>query len=195
MDTNNESILVVKTSLIVPQLWQGIKSEGIEGFESFIKKHGIFKRRGDVEQDPNWKQIIPYMVFRVGDKYFLMQRTQKGSETRLHNLYSLGIGGHINKEDLDETSILDWGKREFEEEIEYKGQFTSKAVGMLNDSSGIVSAVHLGFVILLEGNSEQISVREDKLVGQLVSAEEVRKKYSQMENWSRIAFDFIINAE
>lgn len=191
MSKDDELVLVIKTSLVVPDPWQGIKLEGIQDFESFVKKHGEFKRRGDVEQDPSWKQIIPYMVFRTGEKYFLMQRTQKGSETRLHNLYTLGIGGHINKEDLNENSILEWGKREFEEEVNYVGKFTATPVGILNDQSGPVSAVHLGFVILLEGDSQDISVNEDKLTGQLVSVDEVKEKYDQMEMWSQIAFDAI----
>lgn len=188
-DKDDELVLVVKTSIVVPESWNGVKTEEIENFEELVKKHGEFKRRGDVENDPSFKQIIPYMVFRTNGKYFLMQRTQKGGEARLHNLYTLGIGGHINKQDLDADNILEWGKREFEEEVNYKGSFKATPIGILNDESGGVSAVHLGFVILLEGDSEEISVNEDKLTGSLVTKEGVQQKYSELEMWSQIAFD------
>ena len=71
-----------------------------------------------METDPAYKQIIPYLVFTYENKYFLMQRQKKASETRLQSKYSLGIGGHIREEDMENCTLVDWAKREFEEEID-----------------------------------------------------------------------------
>lgn len=191
MSKEDEQILVVSREIVIPQPWQGINTEGVEEFEKLVRENGSFRRRADCEEDSSWKQIIPYMVFRHQDKYFLMQRTNQGLEARLHNLYSLGIGGHINKEDLVGETIMDWARREFEEEVDYPGNFTATPVGLLNDDTNLVGEVHLGYVLLLEGDSEQIKIRDEHQSGQLISLYEMRLLTPQMETWSSILWDHL----
>ena len=197
MAKEDEMILVVARNIVIPESWRGIKTEGIEGFEKLVREYGQFQRRGapdkgGMEDDPNFKQIIPYMVFRSRDRYLLMQRTDQSIETRLHNKYSLGIGGHINQEDLDQgETILDWARREFNEEVEYSGQFNARALGLLNDDTDSVGRVHLGYVILLDSDSDQIRVRDEHISGSLMTLYEMRHLCPQMESWSSIVWDYL----
>jgi predicted NUDIX family phosphoesterase len=152
-----------------------------------------FHPRPDMELDATYKQIIPYMVFKYGDRYFLMQRSGKASETRLQSKYTLGIGGHVRAEDLQEGSTLfDWARREFHEEVSYNGNLTISSLGMLNDDSNEVGKVHVGLVLLLEGDSDQISVHEELKSGELLTLEECAAYADHMETWSRFIFDALI---
>src|SRR5581483_9174534 len=114
----DEYILVVKRSHLFPtQSWQGLKEIDFQTYIDIINKNKEFLPRSIMENDPTYKQIIPYLIFEHENRYFLMQRQAKASEQRLQNKYSLGIGGHIRHEDLQEgTSIFDWAQREFHEE-------------------------------------------------------------------------------
>lgn len=191
MSKEDEKILVVPREIVIPQPWRGIKTEGVEGFEKLVRENGSFRRRGDMETNALWKQVIPYMVFQHQDKYFLMQRTDIGGEARLYNLYSLGIGGHINEQDLAGETIMDWARREFEEEVDYSGQFTAIPVGLLNDDTNDVGKVHLGYVFLLKGDSDRIQIRDEHQSGKLMSLYEMRFLTPQMENWSSIIWDHL----
>ncbi|MDO8638211.1 MAG: NUDIX domain-containing protein [Candidatus Daviesbacteria bacterium] len=191
MRKEDEQVLVIARKIVLPKPWTGINNNGIEGFEDLIRASGIFKRRGDIEDDPNWQQITPYMVFRHENKYFLMQRSSDGGEKQLYNMYSIGIGGHLRKKDLEGKTILDWAKREFEEEVDFKGSYISKVLGLLNDDRNLVGQVHLGYVFLLEGNSDQISIKDEHQSGKLATMEEIKRIYPQMETWSQLVYDFL----
>ena len=126
-----------------------------------------------MEEDPRYKQIIPYLLFKHQDQYFLMQRMATSSEQRLKNKYSLGIGGHMREQDMENgATIFDWAQREFHEEIDYSGNFSIKTIGILNDDSNPVGQVHLGLVLLLEGDSSDIRVRSELKSGKLLSTQE-----------------------
>ena len=64
-----------------------------------IAREGTFRPRAECETDPSWKQVIPYLVLRDRGRLFLMRRTRAGSDQRLHERYTIGIGGHVNPED------------------------------------------------------------------------------------------------
>ena len=146
-----------------------------------------------MEQDTNYKQIIPYLVFEFDNKYFLMQRSGTASEARLKNKYSLGIGGHIRQEDMQQQSIFDWARREFHEEINYTGDFEIESLGVLNDDSNAVGQVHVGFVFLLKGNSADISIKSELKHGALKSLEECKETAENLESWSQIVLEKLIN--
>src|SRR3990167_10477647 len=97
----NEMVMVVsREDLFADEIWNGINSENLKKYVSLIFKKHKFMKRGDAEENPNWKQIIPYMFFENDNKIFLMQRKGDHTDSRLANKYSLGVGGHINKEDV-----------------------------------------------------------------------------------------------
>lgn len=188
----DEQILVVQRDVVIPEPWRGIKTDGIEGFEKLVREYGQFKRRGDMESNPDFKQIIPYMVFRSDDRYFIMQRSAQGFENRLHNRYSLGIGGHINREDLDQGEIiLEWANREFREEVNYSGNFKATPLGLLNDDSNEVGQVHLGYVLELVDDTGIISIRDEHRLGRLATLDEIKEVYDGMETWSQMVHDFL----
>jgi predicted NUDIX family phosphoesterase len=157
-----------------------------------IYKHQEFQPRSAMELDPTYKQIIPYMVFQHDARYFLMQRRATTSEQRLKNLYSLGIGGHVQQQDVVSTDLMDWARREFNEEVAYSGNLTVKTVGILNDDSNEVGRVHMGLVLLLQGDSGDISIKSELKNGQLLTLAECKTYYDQLESWSRLVLNFLM---
>ena len=193
-----EHVLCVKRDDIFPDgAWHGFISDGLERHQKVIREHHFFMPRAEVEDDPSYQQIIPYVVFRHDGRYFLTHRLRASSEKRLRQQYSLGVGGHINPGDLEGGDpIQDGLKRECEEEVVYKGKFEARLLGLLNDDSSPVSKVHLGVVFLVDGDSPDIAIREtDKLAGQLLTLDEMKIHYLQMESWSQMVYDRLKSAE
>lgn len=185
----DEHILVVKRDTLFPEgAWQGLKTINPESYLELIHQNKEFLPRILMEQDPAYKQIIPYLVFKHADTYFLMQRKKKASETRLQSKYSLGIGGHIREEDMENATLIDWAQREFEEEVAYSGSLRISPLGILNDDSNPVGQVHIGFVFLIEGDSNAISVKEELHSGALYTLDECEEFYPHMESWTQIIF-------
>jgi predicted NUDIX family phosphoesterase len=194
----SEQVLCVRREDIFPDgAWHGFVSDGLERHQAVIREHHFFMARAKVEDDPTYQQIIPYVVFRHGDLYFLTHRLRASSEKRLRKQYSLGVGGHINPSDLSAGDpIQDGLKREWEEEVTYDGSFEAKLIGLLNDESSPVSKVHLGVVFLVDGDSPNIAIREtDKLAGELLTLEEMRIYYLGMESWSQMVYDRLARGE
>ena len=188
----DEQILVVKRRILFPQeasAWHGLKTDSFQDYFKTVEQNKEFHPRSAMENDTTYKQIIPYLVFRHEDRYFLMQRQNKASEQRLKNKYTLGIGGHIRQEDLQSTDVMGWARREFLEEVHYKDRYTVHPLGILNDDSSMVGKVHIGFVLLIEGNSASISVRSELKNGELYTLKECESFYDHMESWSQIVFD------
>ena len=190
-----EEVLCVRREDIFPDgAWHGIVTDGLDRYESVIRERYVFKPRAEVEDDPSFQQIIPYVVFRHRDRYFLTHRLRASSEKRLRKQYSLGVGGHINPGDLRSGDpILDGLKREWDEEVVYDGRFDANLLGLLNDESAPVSKVHLGVVFLVDGDTPNIAIRETKkLGGELLTLAEMRAYYLQMESWSQLVYDRLV---
>jgi predicted NUDIX family phosphoesterase len=189
---SSEQVLCVEREDMFPDgAWHGFVSKELDRHQAVIREHHFFMARDSVENDPAYQQIIPYVVFRHDNHYFLTHRLRASSEKRLRKQYSLGIGGHINPGDLEAGDpILDGLKREWNEEVVYDGRFEAQLLGLLNDESSPVSKVHLGVVFLVDGDSPNISIREtDKLAGELLTLEEMRIYYLGMESWSQMVYD------
>lgn len=187
-----ERVLCVRRDDLFPDgAWHGFIGEGLDRVQRTIRTGSFFMPRPDVEEDPTYQQIIPYVVFRHGDRYLLTKRLRASTEKRLRQLYSLGVGGHINPEDLSGGDpISDGMRREWEEEVVYAGSLSAELLGLLNDESSPVSKVHLGVVFLMDGSTPDIAIREtDKLSGELLTLDEMRIHYLEMESWSQIVYD------
>ena len=121
--------------------WYGLQSADLDAFLATVERHGRFEPRPAMEADPSFKQIIPYLVLRDGDRYFLMRRTRAGGDVRLHDRWSIGVGGHLNPGDED----LDGGlRREWSEELVADFVPDFRFIGLLNDDTTPVGQVHLG---------------------------------------------------
>lgn len=188
-----EDVLVVPRKYIFAQQssWHGINQEIFEACVQTTNEHKCFIPREIAETDPAYKQIIPYMVFQFEDKYFVMQRKKTAGEQRLASLFSLGIGGHIRKEDMTDDSIYTWAKREFEEEVNYSGNLEIENLGVLNDDSTEVGKVHLGLLLLLKGDNGDISIKDEHKSGKLMTLEECKAMVGSFETWSKFALEVL----
>jgi predicted NUDIX family phosphoesterase len=190
--SGSEQVLCVKREDMFPDgAWHGFVSTDLERHQRVIRERHSFRPRAEVEEDPSFQQIIPYVVFRHDGRYFLTHRLRASSEKRLRKQYSLGLGGHINPGDLiGGDAVMGGLKREWQEEVVYDGRFEARLIGFLNEDSSPVSKVHLGVVFLLDGDSPNIAIREtNKLAGELLTLDEMRIYYLGMESWSQIVYD------
>lgn len=189
---NDEEILVVeRNKLFVEGIFEGLKPVDMSLYEQRALSSGTFIWRSDAETNVLYKQIIPYLVFTHENRYFLMQRKSSASEVRLRNKFSLGIGGHIRREDISSSSFVEWAHREFDEEVCYDGSFLIEPIGLINDESTLVGQVHTGFVFLLRGDSPNISIRSELKSGVLATLDECETLYENLETWSAWVADYL----
>ena len=156
-----------------------------------------YRPRGAMEQDPSFKQLIPYVLFRYVDsagtpRLFQYKRGGGQGEARLHAKRSVGIGGHISTLDADAATATDVYKqgmqRELDEEVVIEANFTDQLVGLINDDKTPVGQVHLGIVHLYEVDSLNIHPREaDILDAGFQPIDELLTQLDQFESWSEIA--------
>lgn len=191
-----EQVMVVKTADLAPFIkgltFDVIRDEA-EGILDVIEESHFFIDRPVAEQSPEFRQIIPYVLIRHGDSWYLLQRLAKQNEARLHNKLSLGIGGHINP---DTPDLIDGLQKELEEEVGVEGDYDLSFIGILNDESTEVSRVHLGAVFVLESHTGNVSVRETELMtGRWATREELASQRELMETWTQIVFDQVVGKE
>ena len=187
---NEELVLVVPRRQIADHAgWHGIRTDGLEAFVETVERAGRYEPRGAMESDPSFKQVIPYLVLRDGESYFLMHRTRAGADTRLHDRFSIGVGGHINPGDGD---ILGGLRREWSEELIADFEPSFRLVGLLNDDTTDVGAVHVGAVYLADAAGRTVGIREtDKLSGSFATRAAVEAVADRLETWSRLAFEHL----
>ena len=188
MGDPDELVLVVPREALVPGAgWLGVRTGDMLEARAVVARDGRFLRRGDAEEDPGHKQVIPYLVLRDGERWFLMRRTRAGGDVRLHDLWSIGVGGHLNPGDGDVAGGL---RREWSEEVVAGFVPEFSPVGLLNDDTTAVGAVHVGFVFTADAAGRPVSIREtDKLTGSFVTTAEVARHLEDLETWSRLAFE------
>jgi predicted NUDIX family phosphoesterase len=158
-----------------------------------------FKSRAEVEDDPGFKQIIPYVVFQSGSQVFCYTRGTSQGEARLHRLRSLGVGGHVAEADADGRKTVEAYElaleRELEEEVEVRSEGTMRLVGLINDDSTPVGQVHLGVVHLYELERPEVVPRELGLAEpEFIPAERLPGLRAGFETWSQICIDAFLAA-
>ncbi len=152
-----------------------------------MASEGRFEPRSTAERDRSLKQVIPYLVLRDGARYFLMQRTRAGGDERLHDRWTIGVGGHLNPGDGDLAGGL---VREWREEIEAEFVPDFELVGLLNDDTTDVGSVHVGAVFVADAAGRAVAIREvEKLTGAFAEPPAVAAVRDGMESWSRLVFD------
>ena len=186
-DGGGERVLVVPRNTVIQGAgWTGIRTDGVDAFLAAVDAHGRFESRAAMEVDSSFKQVIPYLVLRDGDRYFLMRRTRAGGDARLHDRWSIGVGGHLNPGDGD---LLGGLRREWAEELvaDFVPEFT--LVGLLNDDTTDVGSVHLGAVFMADAGGREVAIREtDKLSGAFAEPTAVAAVVDAMETWSSLVF-------
>jgi len=160
----------------------------LDVLRAVLARHGRYLERSAAEEDPSHKQLIPYVVVRDGSRVFLMERTDAGGDRRLHGKASIGVGGHLNPVDEGDDPLMAGLRREWEEELFADWSPDFRLVGLLNDDSNPVGAVHLGVVFEVEAAGRSVDVREhDKLAGSFVEPDRVRAAWDRLETWSQLA--------
>lgn len=194
----DENILVVTRSLFDELgAFEGLSLEPERYLPSLLDPtNNYFLARDDAEDDPSHKQIIPYAIFRHGDRFLHYVRGGGSGEKRLAAKGSIGIGGHINQDDFDAQSHLDKDtytigvEREIDEELNIEGGHTQRIVALINDDSNPVGQVHLGVVHLFELESDQVTSNEDNITElSFLTIEELQARRDRLETWSQHCLD------
>ena len=164
-----------------------VREEMLTRLRDAVRAQGRYLERPLAEEDPGHKQLIPYVVVRDGARVFLMERTDAGGDARLHGKASIGVGGHLNPVDDGEDQLMAGLRREWAEELEADWEPEFRLVGLLNDDTNPVGAVHLGVVFTVEAAGRPLAVRErDKLVGAFVEPDAVAEAWERLETWSQL---------
>lgn len=197
LEVQTEQVLVVPTELF-HRLghFQGF-SGNVDRYlgELLNPRNTSYRPRGEVEQDPSFKQLIPYAIFRhreADGSTTLFQYTRgKGmGEARLHAKRSIGIGGHISLDDrVSETAVpyAEGMRRELAEEVRIDSPYTEDCVGLINDDETPVGQVHLGVVHLIDVERPAVFPAESEIIESgFRPVEELLADMSRFESWSQI---------
>src|SRR5579859_1127456 len=154
-----------------------------------------YVNRSEAEQDKRYKQLIPYVLLICNGKILRYRRGKGGQETRLHGLYSVGVGGHISDEDhgLFSSGIgyEEGMRRELMEEVAVE-QVNAPAVGLINDDSTEVGYVHFGVVHIMHVADQSVAGRRSGIVApEFVPFDEALKDLACYESWSRFCLEHL----
>lgn len=149
--------------------------------------------RDQMEQDPKFKQLIPYCIFRHTDSsgtqsVFQYTRGAGQGESRLHHRGSIGIGGHISTLDAGDSAPYREGlRRELEEEVDIQTEYKESCVGLINDDENEVGKVHLGIVHILDVERPDVYPKEiDIANASFVPVQQLIDEIDRFETWSQI---------
>lgn len=151
--------------------------------------------RSRAEDDPRHKQLIPYIVLRAGASVYCYERGTSGGEARLHRLWSLGVGGHICRQDGSggQTAYSAGFARELDEEVEIASEYQSQIVGMVYDERTPVGSVHFGIIHLLDLAEPRVRHRDPALANARFQAiADVCKRRDTFETWSGFVIDRLL---
>jgi predicted NUDIX family phosphoesterase len=188
----SEQVLVVPTSALREAgLFQGFSGRVDHYLPALLKpEHLRYLPRDAAEDDPEFKQLIPYVVLRHEGKVFHYHRAG-GGEARLRAKRSVGIGGHIASVDGAGADAYRAGmERELAEEVELPAVLRERCVGLINDDATPVGQVHLGVVHVLDLAAPSVLCREAGLAGGgFAGLDDLRKDREAFETWSRFLLD------
>jgi len=205
----NENVLVFPRSLFEQLgVFQGFSADANRYLQAILDpKNHSFMPRTQAETDPNFKQVIPYVLITDGKSILHYVRGKKAGEQRLVAKGSVGIGGHINDVDYKEPLLAftkepllastfgnqefqDAVEREVREELSIQGVFDAKPIGLINDDSTEVGRVHFGVVHVLFCMPDKVKKNEQVITQvEFVPIDELKAKREHMETWSQICLD------
>lgn len=195
-DSTVEHVLVVPT-LLFHELgyFQGFNAKVDRYLSTLLDPaHTSFRPRNEVEEDPSYKQLIPYCIFRHGDEIFSYRRGKAGGEGRLHSKRSVGIGGHISSTDRlqGDRRYQEAMHREISEEVILDAGFSDRCVGLINDDETPVGRVHLGIVHIFDLDSAKVLPREESILETgFAQPAKLLQERDQFETWSQICLDHL----
>ncbi len=196
----HKQILAVKSSDIQEILDQALENGGFTPFTSPDQYHellsnSIIKERGPLETDPSYKQIIPYMVGKFGDEILFYIRTDKGGDSRLHRKMSIGVGGHIEPQDLGAGEAIEKAlRREVKEELPDNELMELNPLGYIYIEGDEVDGVHIGILFVGKLKNRSIEGEEEELetidfAGPNRISEMIDTNEFDAENWTKVAWN------
>jgi predicted NUDIX family phosphoesterase len=197
MNAPMENVLVIRYSLF-DELgsFQGLSFEPEKYLKAILSRgSNFFIPRREAENDPAYKQIIPYALIAFEKRVLHYVRGKKAGEQRLVAKGSIGIGGHMNETDeslfaMDEQAYRAGVEREVNEEIKIDTPFEDRIVALLNDDSTEVGRVHLGIVHIFKLKEPNVQKREAMITGlTFLTKEELMARRQSLESWSQICLD------
>jgi predicted NUDIX family phosphoesterase len=195
-----EQVLVVERKVIEEVgMFQGLAFD-VDRYINSIFVQGVprFMPRSQAEHDPSHKQIIPYVIMMHEGKVLSYVRGKRAGETRLVGNRSIGIGGHINPIDADNSPLFAYlydnyltaVQREVDEEVRIETSHTDRVVALLNDDSNEVGKVHLGIVHCWTLEKPSVTKREQMITQMtFMSPEELERVRDSLETWSQKCLD------
>jgi predicted NUDIX family phosphoesterase len=195
-----EQVLVVERKVVEQiGMFQGLVFD-VDRYLGAIFVPGVprFMPRSQAEQDPSFKQLIPYVIMTHEGRYLSYVRGKRAGETRLVAKRSIGIGGHINPVDADDSPLFAYMydnylaavQREVEEEVAVETHHTDSIVALLNDESNEVGSVHLGIVHLWNLDEAKVSKREQMITQMsFMTPTELDAERDSLETWSALCLD------
>lgn len=197
----DEQVLVIERRVFERAgVFHGLSFD-VERYLSAFFRPGVprFIPRPQAEEDPSFKQIIPYVIMVCDDKLLSYVRGKRGGESRLVGNRSIGIGGHINPADdlpLFNSDFRDAYRsaveREVAEEVAVEARHTDRVAALLNDDTTDVGRVHLGIVHCWALDSPEVRKREQVITQMsFLSQVELHAVRDSLESWSRMCLDHL----
>jgi len=190
----SEQVLVVPEEVAFENGQPNGFSSCLDSFwQIFDEKNQLFMDREEAEENPKFKQLIPYVIIQRGDLCFSYYRGKVQGEKRLHGKRSVGVGGHINpiddydvKYDRYTAAVL----RELNEEIRFQPPATYWSfppIGVIYDGKDDVGQVHLGVVhkLILPLSCSPTGFEDGILSPTFLAASELEAKAEDFEGWSQ----------
>lgn len=170
-----------------------LDKNSVKGQEIFdtLSKYEV-KRRGDMEEDPTYKQLISYCILEnERDEILVYERLSGGGEARLHGQSSIGVGGHMNDvkgaDSINEVLRVN-AQRELEEEVGLSAQKSQNLayIGFINDDTNEVGEVHMGVVFKINVNSSDVEAKETDTLRIKWMDQAKIDNYDDFETWSAL---------
>jgi len=162
--------------------------------------------RYQLEDDPRFSQVIPYVVAKVGGKVLAYTRGAEGGEARLHGMVSVGVGGHVDFEgvvtkparfEIDaEQTLYYTAIRELDEEIgspTNRNQWQPVLKGLLATRGTPVGDVHVGVVYTITLDELPPRVENTMVDVQAMSVDELSalNEQGRLEPWTKALLPFL----
>ena len=197
-DQQVEHVLVVSTLLFHEiGYFQGFCTKTSPYLKTLLDpSYTRYRPRDEVEQDPSYKQLIPYCIFRYEDEVFFYKRGNSQGEGRLHAKRSIGVGGHISSVDreVSNSPYLEAMRREIEEEVYLETGYDEQCVGLINDDETEVGKVHLGIVHVFQLEAPKVRPRETSMIETgFAKPAELIQESNQFESWSQICLEHVFS--
>lgn len=197
MSSYDKEILCIKKDVFFRDgKWTGFQQKDKEALYKRLLDDSEFRLRATLEDDKAYLQVIPQVILRYNNTYFLHKQVDR-NEKRLNSLCPLLLGGHVSEIELDKASKEDYIQqalnREVAEEVTMNASITKRSfIGFIYLDDNDVNSVHVGVIHIFDVDGNDVKVREEGLetIG-WVDVPYLKAHLEELTYWSRIAVDYL----